>query len=351
MSATTEPARQFTPEEISAVLGHYELGAVTSVRALIGGGAGSPKAFIECARGSFVLKKRAPARSNPFRVAYAHEIMLQLRARGFDAVPSLVGTRGDNNSMVQLEGCVYELFVFIEGRAFGRRPEQARAAGAALARIHTTLDGFTPRQPDPPARNEIATLIRRAADAVRARSLGQQLEKLVETARVEDAHPRGLVHGDYHPGNLLFREGVVVGVFDFDSARRAPRGDDVAQGLVQFSMKRAAAPTEWPPEPDTNLASAFLAGYAQAGDRPVLTPESAPAAMVRAIALEWAESAIGGLLGAPDRATDLLEAVVHKARWLTDHAEAFALELQSPSTAMEARNPSDSAEQTGRSLR
>ncbi|MEQ8769323.1 MAG: phosphotransferase [Phycisphaerales bacterium] len=332
MPVTSEPARLFTPEEISAVLSHYELGDVTSVRELIGGGAGSPKAYVECARGRFVLKRRAPGRANPFRVAYAHEIMLRLRARGFDAAPTLVGTRGENNSMLQLEGRVYELFVFVEGRAFGRRIEQARAAGSALARVHALLDGFETRQPDPPARPDAVTLVRRAADAVHADALGRELEDLVRAASITGEGRPGIVHGDWHPGNLLFRDDAVVGVFDFDSARRAPRADDVAQGLVQFSMTRAgASPDEWPDEPDVDLATTFLAGYSGDGERTTLTPDAAPARMIRSLATEWSEAAIGGLLGGQEHATRLLGAVVRKARWLTEHAESFARAIRPPS--------------------
>ncbi len=331
MPATSEPARLFSPEELSAVLGHYELGAVTTARELIGGGAGSPKAYVECARGRFVLKRRAPGRDNPFRVAYAHEIMLWLRARGFDAAPALIGTRDENNSMLQLEGRVYELFAFVEGRAFGRTVEQARAAGAALARVHALLDGFVPRQPDPVERPDVVTIIQRAAEAVHAAALGRELEGLVLEAPADDGGRPGLVHGDWHPGNLLFRDGAVVGVFDFDSARRAPRADDVAQGLVQFTMKRAgASPDDWPDEPDVDLATTFLAGYSGDGARGTLSPAQAPARMVRTLAAEWAEAAAGGLLGGPEQATRLLAAVVRKARWLREHADEFAHALTPP---------------------
>ncbi len=335
MPATTEPARLFTPEEINAVLAQYELGVVSSVREMFAGGSGSPKALIECARGKFVLKRRARGSDNPFRVAYAHEIMLHLRARGFDAAPALVGTRGENNSMVQLEGSVYELFVFVEGRPFARTPEQARGAGAALARVHALLDRFTPRQPHPPERADTMTLIARAADAIRAGALGRELAALVEAAGPpvadDTTDPPGLIHGDYHPGNLLFHKDAVAGVFDFDSARHARRSDDVAQGLVQFSMRRAGAgPDEWPSEPDSDLATSFLAGYSGDGARMTLPPSAAPACMIRSLAAEWAEGAIAGTLGGVEGAARLLGAVIRKSRWLAEHGTAFSRALTPP---------------------
>ena len=47
---------------------------------------------------------------------------------------------------------------------------------------------------------------------------------------------RGIIHGDWHPGNLLYENGTIVGVLDFDSARIEPRCVDIANASLQFSM-------------------------------------------------------------------------------------------------------------------
>ncbi|GJM19017.1 MAG: hypothetical protein DHS20C14_12300 [Phycisphaeraceae bacterium] len=333
-AAPSTAPRLFMPEEVAEVLAHYELGTVTGVRELIGGGAGSPKALVECARGRFVLKRRAPGRDNPFRVAFCHEVILHLRAHGYPA-PELVGTRAENNSLVQLDGRVYELFVFVDARPFARHPAQARSAGHRLSELHARLAGFTPRHPEPPARPDPLATIRRAVDALGTPYGGVALASVF--TRASDAlrapgdppGPAGLVHGDWHPGNLLFAGDDVHTVFDFDGVHRAPLADDLAQGLVQFSIVRSGdGPEDWPAEPDAELARALWDGYAAGPSAPRISPESAPFRMARSLAAEWGEGVVGGVLGGPETATRILGAAQRKAAWLVEHADTFAAALR-----------------------
>ncbi|MCP4687227.1 MAG: phosphotransferase, partial [Desulfobacterales bacterium] len=57
--------------------------------------------------------------------------------------------------------------------------------------------------------------------------------------------PRLAIHGDYHPGNLKFRDGKMTGMLDFDWSRMDPRCLDLGQAIVYFCArweKSAAAP-------------------------------------------------------------------------------------------------------------
>jgi len=67
------------------------------------------------------------------------------------------------------------------------------------------------------------------------------------------------IHGDYHPGNFKFRDGHVVGLFDFDWAKIDWRCFDLALALVYFC-------TIWDGERDgtfdLNKADLFLKAYA-----------------------------------------------------------------------------------------
>jgi len=62
-------------------------------------------------------------------------------------------------------------------------------------------------------------------------------------ARVPDERywrlPQVIVHGDYHQGNMRFREAEIVGIFDFDWVSRQPRLVDVADGLILLCGERA----------------------------------------------------------------------------------------------------------------
>jgi len=70
--------------------------------------------------------------------------------------------------------------------------------------------------------------------------------------------PRLAVHGDFHPGNLIFRNGHVSGLFDFDWANMDVRCFDVALAVFYFC-------TEWRGSVDGHLnidrASVFLHVY------------------------------------------------------------------------------------------
>ncbi|MEZ6242005.1 MAG: phosphotransferase [Phycisphaerales bacterium] len=328
----------FTSPELSAVLGEYELGKVASVRELAAGDASSPKAVIECARGRLLLKRRGRGLSDPFRVAFQHEVQLALEDKGFPVAP-LVGTRGANNSMVQLDGHVYELFRYIEGSPYDGSVAQGEQAGAALARMHRARSrasgsGTPPppsERPDRAHRPPSAHIVEVAPDAdATARKLDALCQRADASLRELgfDRRPTRVIHGDWHPGNTLFAEGRLVGVVDFDNARLAPSPTDLAQGLLQFSLVRGGGepPDRWTPEPDDERLRALFRGYTRAGgpssDEAALA--SLPHLMVESLVREAAQGvAATGRFG-PHAAPAFLGAIARKAGWLVEHAEALS---------------------------
>ncbi|MCH6552369.1 MAG: hypothetical protein IH804_10215, partial [Planctomycetes bacterium] len=102
---------QFDPHELGIVLSHYELGVIEQIRSFPRGSPRAPKVRIRTHRGEYLLKRRAPGRDDPHRVAFAQSLQLYVAQRGYP-VPRLIGTREGNNSMLQLGGRVYEMFEF-----------------------------------------------------------------------------------------------------------------------------------------------------------------------------------------------------------------------------------------------
>ncbi|MHC4613985.1 MAG: phosphotransferase, partial [Planctomycetota bacterium] len=94
-------------------------------------------------RGVFLLKRRAPGRDDPYRVAFSHNIQLYLADRGYP-VPRLIGTRETNNSMLQEGGRIYEVFEYKSGCRYDSSAVATEHAGAALAMLHRLLDDFKP---------------------------------------------------------------------------------------------------------------------------------------------------------------------------------------------------------------
>lgn len=255
-----------------------------------GGDRASPKVLLITSTGRYLLKRRALGQDDPYSVALAHHVVNALLEAGFPA-PPLVGTKRDNNSMLQMDGAVYEVFRFLEGEPYDRSPEATRDAGRVLALFHAALAPLNAElaaRPSPPlvartyhAIEEMPARIdaaRRRLNAPRLRSTLLALSGLYEAAAERtrlagfDAWPATLIHGDFHPGNLMYRAGRVIAALDFDSARRAPAVIDLANALLQFSITRTAAdPAAWPAAPDPARFRALCAGYLPATARTART--------------------------------------------------------------------------------
>ena len=306
---------RFTSRELDEVLGRYELGAIASVREVALGTPISPKAVVDCARGKMLLKRRARGVDAPGLVAFSHRLVLGCMACGV-CVPPLVGTRGQNNSMVQLDDRVYELFVFIEGGADPKSPGSSERAGALLGELHGVLDrlveveaGLGVEAPREPAAIDPGRVDRTFVD----KEIAGVIRGVLERSAAHAAGETRLVHGDWHPGNVIFRGDEPVSVCDFDNARLGSREREVAQGMAQFSLVRGAPgepPARWSGEADLHRLAAHWWGYSSAAPRGL-----DPARVVGLMPGVLMEEALGS------SNPEVIWAVLRKAQWLEDHAE------------------------------
>lgn len=334
---------RFAAQELGIVLSHYDLGVIYSISEYPRGSRRSPKVRIRAQRGEFLLKRRAPGRDLPDRVAFCHHLQLHLASRGFP-VPAIIGTREDNNSMVQLNGRVYEMFEYMRGTHYDGSKRGAQYSGYTLARLHNLLqyheapfDAPSGSYHESPGMEQRAQM---AAEAIR------QAEPMIDARRIKatcaflgdayaDAASRVrtlgfadlntfVVHGDWHPGNLLYEGFKVQGVIDFDSARREPRVVDVANGVLQFSMEitKADDPSTWPDGLNAGRLRAFLVGYDQHGAGPLTDQEyeSVPWLIVEALIAESITpiAATGRFARIPGSV--FLEMVERKVRWIQPRA-------------------------------
>ncbi len=267
-----ESRSRFEPDELRRALSHYDLGGVQSIRPLEIGSASSPKVVIESGRGRFLLKRRAPGRDDPYAVARLHGLQLALEA---DRVPvaELIGTR-DNNSLLQLGGRVYELCTYIDGRPWAHDMGDAREGGRVLAMLHQSLarartagfeEGSYHAAEHVEARLE--HIVRAWAKGEKDDTLASRVLAMYRRAREEakasgvDHDRRQLVHGDWHPGNLVFDQSGGATVVDFDTIRIAQASTDAAMGALQFSMPQGTA--EVPTRLDLDRLRAFTRGYGE----------------------------------------------------------------------------------------
>ena len=131
----------FTLEEIAVVLSHYDIGTIDSVVEFPRGSRKAPKLLIVSEQGKFLLKRRARGKDDPFKVAFCHAIQLYLASKQFP-LPHLIGTKKDNNSMLQWRNGVYELFEYIPGQGYPQTLESTFDGGRVLALYHKLLENF-----------------------------------------------------------------------------------------------------------------------------------------------------------------------------------------------------------------
>ncbi len=273
----------FGAEELAVVLSHYDLGVIESVTEFVRGSRRSPKVGVVSERGKYLLKRRPVDAVHLARLPFIHRVQKRLIGVGFPT-PKLVTTRDARQEVLQLRDHIYELFEFVPGQSFQQSAGQAREAGVTLAHFHVATDQLTtdPRIPVPRGDYHDVAGVRTGlcnigatlsshdsftGDEAELAGLTQFL--LLAYDRAAENVNRGefaswterIIHSDWHPGNLLFRNDTVVAVLDYDTVRSSRRVIDVANGALQFSMIAGGDPATWPDHLDEDRFRAFLSGY------------------------------------------------------------------------------------------
>ncbi len=358
-SAPARPATSraaFEAGELAMVCSRYDVGVIESVREFRRGSGRAPKVVLQTDRGRFLLKRRTLGKDTPARVAFTHAIQVHLAQRRFP-LPRLVKTRVDQSTMLILGENIYELFEFIAGDNYDGSLDATADAGRALAFFHRLLGNFQSPAYAPPTGSyhnargldeHFNTIAQRPPDASSAAVLKRLRVSYTDAAQRVEAlgfhtWPLQVIHGDWHPGNMLFKGSRVAAVIDYDTARRAPRIIDIANGVLQFSISMkgpsgsvpagaspgaapANDPDQWPAGLDEGRLKRFCRGYESVKDCVISTAEleALPWLMVEALIVEAAipiamTGSFAGLSGAA-----FLRMVDAKAAWLQQHAQRLS---------------------------
>jgi Ser/Thr protein kinase RdoA (MazF antagonist) len=251
----------------------------------------------------------------------------------------LIGIRKDNNSMLQWRGGVYELFEYIPGQSYPQTLEATFDSGRILSLYHKLLLDFKSQwQPSTGSYHmapSVESGLRAIPQALSANhpngpAIVKMLSFLLESYRyaadrVEslgiEGWPKQIVHADWHPGNMLFRENHVVAVIDYDAARLQPRVIDVANGALQFSIIGGDEDvTKWPEFIDESRFKRFIRGYDEVMVLSEAEVQAIPWLMAEALIAEAvfpiaATGNFGRLEG-----LSFLQMVQRKVYWMTHHA-------------------------------
>ncbi len=326
---------QFSSEELVRVLSHYDVGIIHRVKPLFGGNRRAPKVVVQADKGTFLLKRRPQGRDDLRAVYFAHAVQKHLAVHAFP-VTILLATGDENKTILNIDNHIYELFKFVSGTRYDGSHEATAEAGRQLASLHGCLsdlaldyEPFIGSFHDSAAvrrylqmvrsgrRSENATAMQAISDSllIRYDRSSQRVNKLGF-----NEWKRQVVHGDWHPGNLLFSDRKIIGVVDFDSIRIAPPVTDLANGMLQFSIiGDHPDPNHWPDHFDEPRLMAFLNAYRELV--PVnkheinglvdLMIETMVAEAVLPVAATGFFGHLSGL--------DFLKMILRKTKWLRTH--------------------------------
>ena len=340
----------FGTEELAVVLSHYDLGLIESITEFRRGSRRSPKVGIVSDRGKFLLKRRSVERVDIDRVYFAHKVQLFLASKGFPA-PKLIPTSNHRRELLRIKDHIYEVFEFVRGQP-GRvdecGPPEARDAGRVLASFHETAGAFDVS--DDTARRfrggyHDARFVRNGLLSIgstlssRDSFAGDEAElatliQLVLSAYDDAAdavnregfenEPRQLVHADWHPGNLVYLNGKVAAVIDFDAIKLSQRVTDVASGALHFSILATGDPADWPDQLDEERFGAFLDGYESLSPLREAERRCIPHLMIEALTAECVPpitetGSVGRWSG-----NRVLKMVRRKGEWIANSAERLS---------------------------
>ena len=332
---------QFAADELAVVMSHFEIGILEQIQEYPRGSRKAPKLLITSEQGKFLLKRRARGKDDPFKVAFSHSLQMYLAAKQFP-LPHLIGTKKDNNSMLQWRGLVYELFEYIPGQGYPQTLESTFDAGRVLSLYHKLLLDFKSEwQPSsgsyhmaPAVETGLRTIPNQLSPEGKDNaSIVALLNFLLESygfaaERVEEAGlenwPRQIVHADWHPGNMLFRDNRVVAVIDYDAARLLPRVIDIANGALQFSILGGDEDvSRWPDYIDESRFKRFLRGYDEVMLLSQAEIHTIPWLMIEALIAEAVfPIAATGNFGRME-GLSFLQMVQRKVHWMAQNAPAL----------------------------
>ena len=188
--------------------------------------------FVTTERGEFVLTlvEQWPAEQVPYFI----ELMGWLAERGIPSARPIPDRQGQ--TLHTLLGRPAALVERLRGESTEEPTcDDCARVGAVLARLHLAAEGFPMHREDRRGmswRRETAERLYPRLDTDTAAMLRDELAH--HAARDWRGLPRGVVHADLFPDNVLFRNGEITGVIDFYYACDGLRIYDLAITVNQW---------------------------------------------------------------------------------------------------------------------
>ncbi len=246
-----------TDAELEAFLAGYDLGQPVVFKG-IAEGVENSNFLLETTEGRYILtvyERRVKAEDLPFFLG----LMAWLGEQGFPSAAPIADREG--RLLSGLRGKPAAIVAFMPGLSV-RRPDvtHCREAGAGLAWLHVAGQGYGNHRPNDLGERSWSPMFLGLGEAAEALKPGLRQTIAADLATIERAWPTGLpagvIHADFFPDNVFFREHAFAAAIDFYFA---------CDDLLAYDL--AIALNAWCFEPDgtfnVTCAQAFVAGYEQ----------------------------------------------------------------------------------------
>lgn len=312
---------QVSAEALGAFLARYDVGALVSAKG-IAEGVENSNYLVDTTRGRFILtlyEKRVDAGDLPFFFA-----MIDRLADAGNPVPRALPDR--TGTVIQtLEGRPACLIEFLSGVSLSQpTPAQARAGGAAMARMHAALTDFAPTRPNSMGVEAWPQLFEQCASGLD--SIQPGLRERVDSAldRILAAWPHqlpaGAIHADLFPDNVLMLGDEVTGLIDFYFACTDVRAYDLAVMHSAWSFDGTGTPLD--PAVGRALLEGYEAGFGLSPDERAALSVLAEGACIRFLltrAWDWINTPADALVTRKDPL-----AYLRRLDWYENNRNAFA---------------------------
>jgi len=318
------------PELVTRVLTAFGIATPRRLRDVDRGSRRAPKVVVETGEGRFFLKRRRPGSVEAAR--FTARLQRRLAAAGCP-VPRIRSTL-DGEAVHECEGHVFELVEFVAGDPYPRHPVAANSAGRTLARLHEEMRHLSAPERLRGSYHD-SSLVREVLGRLRERVDELSLDPMRLSDRYEHAaasaqswfegRPPRLIHGDFHPGNLIHdrdSDGRVLAVLDWEAVRVDLPQAEFAAAAVHFARPPSSARPRVPGLDETLLTS-FVAGFG------VLRRETSgivPELMIESVIAEVAFLLDGGVRG--ERAARLAVRVEGLLDWIDRNRSAISRIVQ-----------------------
>jgi homoserine kinase type II len=293
---------QVSAEALKGFLARFDVGELVSAKG-IAEGVENSNYLVDTTGGRFILtlyEKRVAADDLPYFMA----LLDHLAAAGNKVPPAIADRTGV--AIHELEGRPACLIQFLSGVSVTHpTPVQARAAAAAMGRMHASLADFTRDRPNtlgPDAWRPLLERCGRDLDGI-APGLFEHVDKAVDKVLAQWPHQlqRAAIHADLFPDNVLMLGDDVSGLIDFYFACTEVRAYDLAIMHGAWAFDPSGAPVD--PAVGRALVDGYASTFALSAEERAALPILAEGAAIRFLltrAWDWLNTPADALVTRKD---------------------------------------------------